>query len=75
MKKEFKMSDEDLNELYECAKPVPYLVIGGRPPESPQEKANSFWDRLGKKMGFKPTTASPVSGKPDGYFTAEPDND
>ena len=71
MKKEFQMSEDDLKELYECAKPVPYIIIAGRPPQSPQEKANAFWERLGKKMGFNSETARPVGGKPDGHFTAE----
>jgi predicted TIM-barrel fold metal-dependent hydrolase len=71
MRKEFEMTEEDLNALLEACKPVPYMVIGGYVPRSPQENANDAWERLGKKMGFDHMTVRPISGKGDRFFTAE----
>lgn len=71
MRKEFVMSDEDLKKLYEASKPVPYILIGGIAPKSPQEYANMVWRELGKKMGFDYLTVKPVPGKGDKHFTAE----
>lgn len=72
MRKEYEMSDEDLKELMEACKPVPYLVANGTEPMSPQESANRAWERLGDKMGFQFMTVRPVEGKGDKFFTAEP---
>jgi predicted TIM-barrel fold metal-dependent hydrolase len=71
MRKEFEMTEEDLNALLKACKPVPYMVIGGYVPRSPQENANDAWERLGKKMGFDHMTVRPISGKGDRFFTAE----
>ena len=48
----YEMSEEDLKELLEACKPVPYMVFGGIAPRSPEQNANDAWERLGKKMGF-----------------------
>ena len=37
-RREYTMTKEDLKKLYEASQPVPYLVIGGHPPRSPQEQ-------------------------------------
>ena len=71
MRKEFKMTKEELTEVLDASKPVRYMVFGGRGPMNPQEKANIVWHGLGKKYGFKPMTVKPVSGKSQEYFTAE----
>ena len=65
------MSEEDLETLLESCKPVPYMIIGGHPPRSPQENANSAWRLLGAKMGFDYMTVKPIPGKGDRFFTAE----
>lgn len=71
MRKEFVMTQEQLDRILDASKPVPYLVFGGRPPDSPQENANRAWAALGQEMGFKYMTVEPVKGKNQMYFTAE----
>jgi len=72
LRKEFEMTEEELNELLEACKPVPYmLVTGGREMfESPQAKANRVWKRLGEKYGFIWDSCKPC-GKGQRIFTAE----
>jgi len=69
-RKEYEMADEDLEALLEASKPVPYMVIGGVEPSSPQENANAAWQRLGDKMGFAHMTVRAVPGKGRKFFTA-----
>lgn len=72
MRKEFKLTEDQLKTLLEASKPVPYLLVtGGMPPRSPQEKSNYAWAELGKEMGFKPMSVKTSPGKGDEYFTAE----
>lgn len=71
MRKEFTMSKEQLETLLDACKPVPYMVVGGIAPPSPQENANAAWARLGQEMGFEPMSVRPVSGKGMEVFTAE----
>lgn len=72
-RKEYEMTQEDLDKLYEACKPVPYMVIGGVPPLSTQERVNDAWNELGRRMGFDGKTARPSgNGKGDRFFTAEP---
>ena len=73
MRKEFEMTKNQLDELMKACKPVPYMIIGGRKPSSPQENANRAWEKLGNEMGFKHMTVQPVRGKGAAYFTAEED--
>ena len=69
---EYEMSEEDHAALLEACKPVPYIVVGGHPPSSPQQNANAAWAALGRKMGFNGGTVQPVVGKPQRFFTAVP---
>lgn len=69
MIKAYEMSEEDYKQLLEACKAVPYMVVGGIPPTSPQENANRAWQALGKKMGFIWDTATGTGGR---TFTAEP---
>ena len=71
MTKEFILSDEDYAMLMSACKPVPYMIIGGVEPRSPQENANNAWMRLGEKYGFIWDSVRPVSGKSDRCITAE----
>jgi hypothetical protein len=72
MRKEYKMTMDDMNTLLNACKPVPYMVFNGQPPRSPQEYANAAWEALGNKLGFVWDSAQPIHGKSDLYFTAEP---
>lgn len=69
---EYEMSESDEAELLDACKPVPYLVVGGMAPASPQENANRAWAQLGQKMGFDHMTVRPVHGKGTRFFTAVP---
>ena len=71
MRKEFTMTPEQLDKLLDACKPVPYMVIGGVLPRSPQENANAAWARLGDELGFHPLSVHPVHGKGQEVFTAE----
>ena len=70
MRKEFEMTEAQLETLLDACKPVPYMVFGGRPPRSPQENANDAWCRLGRDMGFDGMSVRP-SSKGQRFFTAE----
>ena len=73
MKQEYEMTEDNMKELLECAKPVMVIYGNGGTPlfTTPQEKANAFWQALGKKMGFKWDTVKP-SEKGNYIFLAEP---
>jgi hypothetical protein len=66
----YEMSVEDENELLDACRPVPYIIVGGMAPRSPQENANDAWRRLGDKMGFDYMTVRP--GKTNRDFSALP---
>lgn len=71
MRREFEMTEADLDKIMDAGKPVRYIVVGGRPPRSPQQNANAAWASLGARMGFDWETVKPVDGKEPRYFTAE----
>lgn len=70
MRREYELTEEQLARLLEASKPVPYIVVGGMPPSSPQANANRAWEALGREMGFEHWTVEPVSGKGQRCFTA-----
>jgi hypothetical protein len=70
-RKDFEMTQADLDALMSAMKPVPYMIIGGMAPRSQQENANAAWASLGAKMGFDPMTARP-NGRGDRFFSAVP---
>ncbi len=71
MRKDFEMTQEDLDRILEASKPVIAIKIGSYMPRGPQEKANDAWATLGRKLGFDHMTVEPVSGKSNLFFTAE----
>ena len=71
-RREYEMTEDDLAALINASKPVPYIVVGGVEPMSPQENANRAWAELGRRMGFKSMTVRPVESKGQRFFTAEP---
>ena len=70
VRKEYEMTQEQLDTLLEACKPVPMIMLQCGEPPSAQENANAAWDLLGKKMGFDGSTVQP-SGNGDRFFTAE----
>ena len=71
MRKQYEMTDWQLAQLLDACKPVPYMIIGGVEPRSPQENANAAWKRLGEELGFNHMSVQPVAGKGMKFFTAE----
>ncbi len=71
MRKEFKLTDEQLDKVLDASKPVKLIALQTGMPRSPQENANSAWKALGEEMGFQFMTVQPVPSKDDHYFTAE----
>ena len=68
----YEMTQADLDKILDACKPVPYMVIGGHAPSSPQENANRAWAELGSRMGFDPMTVEPIQGKGNLFFSAVP---
>ena len=66
----YEMTQSDLDVILDACRPVPYIVIGGHVPSSPQENANRAWAALGEKMGFDYMTVQPGNG--DRLFSAVP---
>jgi len=71
-RREYEMTQEQVDILLSASQPVPYMVIGGVAPDSPQERANREWKLLGEQMGFQWDTVRPIDGKSMNFFTAEP---
>lgn len=73
MMKQFKMSQEQLEEIYNASKPTPVMYLtGGKPMfNSPQENANYAWQKLGEELGFVWDTARPVMDEEPTIFMAE----
>ena len=71
MRKEYEMTQAQMDVLLAAGKSVPYMIAGGTSPRSPQENANAAWERLGAELGFKHMTVQPVRGKGQLFFTAE----
>lgn len=72
---EYEMTTEQYDKLIEACKPVPYIIIGGQEPPSPQENANAAWAALGEELGFDYKTVAPSPGKGIRHFTAVPKED
>ena len=70
MRKDFEMSEEDLEALLSAMKPVAMIGLQCGTPRSQQENANEAWRRLGEKLGFEYMTVKP-NGKGDRFFSAE----
>lgn len=70
-RRNYEMTEADLEKILDACKPVPYIMIGNIPPSSPQERANRAWAELGNRMGFDSMTVEPT-GKGDRFFSAVP---
>ncbi len=66
------MTEEQFKDILDACKPVPYIIIAGMEPASPQENANDAWRRLGEVLGFKYMSVRPLHLKGPRFFTAEP---
>lgn len=70
MRREFEMSEQQLNKLLESMQPIPMIAIHCGPMPSVQERANDAWMALGLEMGFDGMTVE-STGRGDRFFTAE----
>lgn len=70
MRKDFEMSESDLQALLNAMKPSPAIMLQCGPISSVQERANAAWCALGQRMGFDGMTVRP-NGKGDRFFSAE----
>ena len=70
-RRRFEMTENDMLKIVDASKPVTYIVVGGRPPSTPQENANRAWQDLGERMGFDFMTVAPT-GEGNRIFTAVP---
>ena len=71
MRKEFELTQEQLNLLLDASKPTPVIFLSGGKPlfNSPQENANYAWEKLGEELGFDYMTVEP-NGKGNRFFSA-----
>lgn len=68
----YRLTDEQLNRLYDASKSVPYMVIGGVEPSSPRENAERVWRQVAKEHGVEYSTIYPANTGDDHDFLAEP---
>jgi hypothetical protein len=73
-RREYVLTDEQLQTLLERMKPDPVLYGSGGVPwfSTQQEKANRAWVALGEELGFDGKTVEPVPGKPRNVISAAP---
>ena len=69
MKKEFEMTQEQLDALLKASQPVSLIALQCGMPKSPQKNANAAWKRLGGVMGFDHMSVK-GSSKGNRFFTA-----
>jgi len=58
---EFTLTEDEMQSVLDASKPVPYLVIGGIPPRSQQEQANSAWQKIAEAHSVKWDTIRPIN--------------
>lgn len=75
MRREYEITQGQLDGLLAASKSTPYMIVAGHPPTSPQENANRAWRKLGHELGFDAMTVEPMPSKGERYFTAEPTNE
>jgi hypothetical protein len=73
VRKEYTISQEQLNTLLEASQPTRAVVLPGGFPmgRTTQQNANAAWQTLGAEMGFEWDTVQPVPDCCDKHFTAE----
>lgn len=69
--KEYKMTDEEFQAIMDISKDkTPVIFVGVWLGLGKQERANKFWEEMGKKHSFEYMTVRPIDGKSSHYFTA-----
>ena len=68
IRKEYEMTEKDLQTILEACKPTPATILFG----SLQQNANNAWENLGIRMGFDYMSVEPIEGKNNKFFSAIP---
>lgn len=71
MRQKYTLTEEQHTRLLEAGRSVPYMIVGGMAPRSPQQNANDAWAELGRELGFDYMSVQP-DGEDSHYFTAVP---
>lgn len=71
MRREFEMTEEQLERLLEACKPVPLIMLQCGMPRSPQQRANDAWASLGRELGFDAMSVKHGDVTNARLFTAE----
>ena len=69
MKRQYRLTAEDLKTILHAGKPTPVMFLSGGVPmfSSPQENANSAWKEIAPKYGFEWDSAEDAgTGDPPG---------
>ena len=72
MKRQYRLTDAELESILDASKPVTYMVIGGVEPRSPQENANDAWQTVAMNHGFIWDTAEGAGTGDNHDLMAEP---
>ena len=73
MKKQYEMTEEELQAIYDISRhQTPVIYVGVWLGMNSQEQANKLWHIMADKYGFKWDTVGPCSGKGHTFFMAEP---
>lgn len=68
----FRLTDEELEELYKASQPVPYLIFGGLEPASPRDNALRVWRKVAERVGCDPESIDCANTGDDHDFEATP---
>ena len=70
-RKEYEMTQKDLDRLLNACKTVPMIALQCGAPRSPAQNANDAWQELGSRMGFDHMTVRSSMGG-NRFFSAVP---
>ena len=70
--KPYRLTDTQLNTILDACKPVPYMVVGGMMPRSPQHNANDAWQSVAAELGCRWDTIRPADTGDQHDILAEP---
>ena len=70
--KVYELTEEEFKELMNAAKPVPYMIVGGRAPSSPYEMSKAIWYRVAQRVNCDVETIEGVDRNKPLIFRAEP---
>jgi len=59
-RRNFTLTDDQYERLLNASRPVPYMIISGMEPATPQQNANDAWRAFGVELGFDWETVQKV---------------